>query len=194
MPLALLLVVLLRPAFGTPAAFPLTTSEAQTLLQRFADAGYRKAFRHLGDRRDFDHGHLLLDPAGKPRAILYHTQELGLYETGEFASFDPTSRNWLQWVDTGTVEKADRYERQEYPPTGPWRAFVLTELPGLRAHGTITDRMLDPERLGFTVATSVQWVFTRRACAEGLIKLKTEESATACLELTVGPARAVATP
>lgn len=188
----LLLALLLRTvAAETLPPFPLSTSEAQSLLQGFTDVAYRRGFRHIGDRRDFDHGHLLLDPAAKPRAILYHTQELGRYETGDFATFDLASRNWLQWVDSGVVEKADRYERELYPSTGPWRAFVLSELPDLKAHRTIVDRMLDPERLGFTVAASVQWVFTRRACADGLIRLRVEGGTTACLELTVSPARAV---
>src|SRR5579885_2216559 len=66
----------------SPSAAPfvlpggLTARRLQGLLQGFVTAEYGRVFRHLGDERDFDHGHLLLVD-GRPVAILYHTQETG---------------------------------------------------------------------------------------------------------------------
>src|ERR1700722_10749946 len=72
----------------------------ESLLQRFVDQSYLKGFRHLGDERDFDHGHILFDASGKPVAILYHTQELALGQPrdSEFGYLNPETRNWIQWV------------------------------------------------------------------------------------------------
>lgn len=148
-------------ALGAPktAAPP----DFQRLLQAFVNAQHGRAFRHLGDERDFDHGHLLFDPAGRPRALLYHTQELAMYE-GEDSGFgwlDRGGRNWLQWLDDGRVENARAYERASYPSGAEWDWFRFKELPALRAHGTILPKMLDGGRLGLDVSRSEQWTFSR---------------------------------
>jgi hypothetical protein len=135
--------------------------EFQSLLQRFVNAQYRKSFRRLGIEEDFDHGHLLFDARSpqRPVAILYHTQELS-----SDASMDPRARNWIQWVDRGTIEDASRYERKTYPHSASWDWFVARELAALRRRYTILDKMLDPALLGVEVAQSQQWVFTRVGC------------------------------
>jgi hypothetical protein len=150
---------------GFPAA--LGRMELESLLQRFVDRSYLKGFRHLGDERDFDHGHLLFDPSGKPLAILYHTQELALGQPlgGEFAYLNPEARNWIQWIADGRIENAARYKRRDYPRTAGWDWFRAEELPGLEKHHTILDKMLDPALLDVDVAKTKQWVFTRVPCA-----------------------------
>lgn len=61
----------------------------RTRLQQFVALNYQRAFRYLGDRADFFHGHFLFSepqlhgptPSNfqKPLAILYHTQEEAYY-------------------------------------------------------------------------------------------------------------------
>lgn len=130
------------------------------------NAAFQKAFRHLGDERDFDHGHVLHAPGGRPVAILYHTQELALYHKRDapFGYIDPKGRNWIQWIDEGRIENANKYVRRAYPDSARWRLFEKNELPGLLRHKTVTDRMLDPALLGVEISASRQWVFTRVSC------------------------------
>lgn len=149
------------------SAAPLTEARFGELLQGFVTAAHGKEFRHLGDERDFDHGHVLSGPDGEPAAILWHTQELALHEPagGEFGYVDPEGRNWLQWIADGRVENARAYERSSYPADAAWEWFQAAELPGLRKNRTILDKMLDPGRVAVDPAKTVQWVFTRVSCA-----------------------------
>jgi hypothetical protein len=151
-------------SLGLPDA--LSKPRLQSLLQAFVDAGYGRRFRHLGDERDFDHGHVLFDARTRaPIAILYHTQELAA-EAAEpdYGYVDPDGRNWIQWLDGRGIENARGYERADYPRSGSWDWFVARELPKLRRRRTITDKMLDPARLGTELAQSLQYTFTRTAC------------------------------
>jgi hypothetical protein len=172
-------------ALGFPSA--LSKPEFQSLLQRFVNDEYQKSFRTLGDENDFDHGHFLFSAASpeRPVAILYHTQELTHDE-----SMDPAARNWIQWVDRGTVESAQRYERKEYPRTATWDWFIARELPALRARHTILDKMLDPALLGTDISESRQWVFTRVDCLStppapdsNLIQISLPSGPAVCLAL-----------
>ena len=156
-------------ALGLPSA--LTVPTLQSLLQDFVNAEYGRAFLRLGEEADFDHGHLLLDPAGHPIAILYHTQELARAAAGS-APLDPLARNWIEWIDTRKIEDARRYERKTYPATATWDWFRMQRLPLLQARHTILDKMLDPNLLGSTVADSRQWVFTRRPCSGSPTQLR----------------------
>jgi hypothetical protein len=151
------------PAAAQP---PLSPAAFQGLLQRFVSQEYLKGFRHLGDERDFDHGHLLFDGRDKLVAILYHTQELaGDAHSGDgFGFIDPGARNWIQWVDDGRVENASRYQRRAYPSTATWDYFRVLELPALESHHTVLPKMLDP-KLGIDPAKTAQWVFTRVSCS-----------------------------
>lgn len=153
-------------AFALPEA--LRPAELQELLQSFVDKVYLKGFRHLGDERDFDHGHVLYDDSGRPLAILYHTQELarGRPLGSAFAYVDAGARNWIQWLSDGRVENAARYKRRDYPRTAQWDWFRTAELPALESHHTILDKMLDPSRVAIDVARTRQWVFTRVPCAD----------------------------
>ena len=186
-------------ALSLLAALPLRGSaleigkgQFQALLQTFVEQTYQKGFRHLGDERDFDHGHVLSGPDGEPVAIMWHTQELALYEPagGEFGYVDPGGRNWLQWISDGRVENADRYERKSYPVSAAWDWFCASDLPGLRKNRTILDKMLDPGRVAIDPAKTVQYVFTRVACgraspapdSEMRVLLPTREAV--CLSLT----------
>lgn len=156
------------PPAVSEATVGLEPARMQGLLQRFVDKLYLKAFRHLGDERDFDHGHVLYAPGTKtPVAILYHTQELAQDEPAgsDFGFVDSGARNWIQWVGRDGIEKADGYQRESFPDTAFWRWFQAERLPSLRKYHTILDKMLDPERLGAQTADSRQLVFTRFDCA-----------------------------
>jgi len=180
------------PPAGSGEADNRTTAfgklEFQTLLQRFVNEQYLKSFRHLGEEIDFDHGHLLFDPrsSARPVAILYHTQELSTD-----AALDGKARNWLQWVDRGTVENAERYERREYPHSAAWDWFLFQELPALRKRHTILDKMLDPALLGADVGESQQWVFSRVGCdappgGRDLLSIDLPSGPKVCLALDRG--------
>lgn len=149
-----------------PAQLPLSRAAFQGLLQSFVSQEYLKGFRHLGDERDFDHGHLLFDGQSKLVAILYHTQELaGDHSKSDgFGFIDPGARNWIQWVSDGRVENAARYQRASYPSTATWDYFRVLELPALQSHHTVLPKMLDP-KLGIDPAKTAQWVFTRVSCS-----------------------------
>src|SRR5579883_2361757 len=127
-------------ALGLPKS--VTKPLLQGLLQSFVDHEYRKAFRHLGDERDFDHGHLLFAPGSdKPVAVLYHTQELAVYQpsASPFTFLDPRGRNWLQWVGDGRIANASGFLRKGFPRGASWDLFVAEDLPVLEAHHTILD-------------------------------------------------------
>jgi len=155
-------------ALSAAPAGGIEPARMQTLLQGFVDKLYMKAFRHLGDERDFDHGHVLYAPGTKtPVAILYHTQELAQDEPAgsEFGYLDAAARNWIQWVDRGAIESADLYQRREFPDSAYWRWFKEERVPVLKRYHTIVDKMLDPARLGAETSDSLQLVFTRVDCA-----------------------------
>lgn len=184
----------LRAAALSPAApqrydalgLPMDKARLSGFLQRFVSSGYDRGFRRLGEEQDFDHGHLLLAAeTDAPVAILYHTQELKAVE-----GLDPGARSWLQWLDGRGVEDARRYERRAYPRSADWDWFVLRQLPGLRARSTVTDRMLDPGRLGTELGSSVQWTFTRTPCgakapdpASAVVRVSLPDGAPVCLAL-----------
>ena len=149
---------------ASPPALPLSESRLQSLLQSFVAGGYGRSFRSLGEENDFDHGHVLIDSrTGAAIAILYHTQELAADDPAGY--LDAEGRNWIQWLDGRGIENAKLYERAAYPRTTAWDWFVARELPRLRGRHTITDKMLDPALLGSELADSLQWTFTRAACA-----------------------------
>ncbi len=162
----LLLVLALLACPKTSRAANIGKDEFQSLLQGFVEQTYQKGFRHLGDERDFDHGHILSGADGNPVAVMWHTQELALYEPagGEYGYLNPQGRNWIQWISDGHVENADRYERKSYPVGAAWDWFRVSELPALRKNHTILDKMLDPELLSVDPAKTVQYVFTRVDC------------------------------
>jgi len=176
MPILLSLLLWAAPARALPPP-PTPSAEApagieparmQGLLQRVVDKLYLKAFRHLGDERDFDHGHVLYGAGSKtPVAILYHTQELSQDEPAgsAFGVLDSGARNWIQWLDRDAIENANRYQRESFPDSAYWRWFQAERLPSLKRYHTILDKMLDPERVGAETADSRQLVFTRFDCA-----------------------------
>lgn len=169
MPILLLLIALAAaPARASAPAGGIEPARMQALLQSFVDKLHMKAFRHLGDERDFDHGHVLYAPGTKtPVAILYHTQELAQDEPAgsEYGLLDAGARNWIQWVDRGVIENASRYERREFPDSAYWRWFQAERVPVLKQYHTIVDKMLDPARLGADTSDSLQLEFTRVDCA-----------------------------
>jgi hypothetical protein len=175
--LALLLALPLSRAGAQPRTFSrfsdlglpaeVRRSTLERMLQRFVDTAYSRAFRHLGDERDFDHGHLLFDSrTGRPAAILYHTQELAKNEPPEsdYSYIDPEKRNWLQWLD-GRLENANTLVRRVYPAGASWRWFEKVQLPDYVSYHTVVPKMLDADRLGIDDSRSQQWVFTRQPCS-----------------------------
>jgi hypothetical protein len=181
--------LLAHALLGAARAEPLSLEKRRRLLQAFADKAYLKGFRSLGDADDCDHGHLLFAKGSvEPAAILYHTQELAaiyhLYKPGDPHDYvDPDARNWLQWTRDGKVENAAPFARTEYPRSPSWELFEKVDLPRYREWRTVTDRMLDPTRLGLEVLASVQWTFRRAPCsaAPGLIRVVLPSRETLCL-------------
>jgi len=171
---------------GFPAA--LSKDEFESLLQRFVDEQHRKSFMLLGDEKDFDHGHFLYSArsSDRPLAILYHTQELTRYP-----SINHKDRNFIQWVDSGLINNAARYQRLTYTKKDKDYWQMQAELEALRENDTILDKMLDPERLGWKIAESKQWVFKRVDCGKkppgfdaNLIQVTMPAGNTACLTLS----------
>ena len=190
--LALTAALLLMPTAALPqAAVSFGPADLQGLLQSFVSSEYGRGFRHLGDERDFDHGHVLYAAgATRPTAILYHTQELAHQGAADFGYVNPDARNWLQWVDGGAVVNAAAFERREYPATASWEWFKLRRLPALTARRTIVEEMLDPRRLGFSPAVSRQWTFTKADCAASAgvssrISVRLPSGEDVCLALEV---------
>jgi hypothetical protein len=161
----------------------------QALLQSFVDKAYGKAFRHLGEERDFDHGHFLFasqDPDAAPVAILYHTQELAYYAKpgSGYGWLDPEGRNWVQWLSDGRVENAKDLARADQPSGLP----VSPE--ELKSHHTILAEMLQPARFGAAAGLralrSRQVVFTKTACsaAAGQLTIRLPDASRVCLALS----------
>jgi len=154
------------PAAPSAPPPPVSASRLQSLLQRFVDQTYLKAFRHLGDERDFDHGHFLFasaDPGAAPVAILYHTQELAYYAAAgsAYGWLDPDGRNWIQWLKDGRVENARRYLSPNPEP-------LPYDPQALKSHHTILAEMLEPSAFGGRLLRSRQIVFTRQSCPSRL--------------------------
>ena len=185
--IARLAALLAAFAFASPgpASSALDETRFQSLLQGFVDQAYLKGFRHLGDERDFDHGHVLHDGEGRPIAILYHTQELAFYQKAdsEFGWVNPGARNWIQWIADGKVENAGAYERLSYPRGAIWDWFQMSELPNLKKHRTILDKMLDPDRVKIDPARTKQWVFTKAECGAGRLSVTLPSRERVCLSL-----------
>lgn len=187
----LLCLPLTGAGFAPKPTLPVPKAEFQNLLQKFVYRTYMKGFRHLGDERDFDHGHFLYDAQSKVIAILYHTQELAAESDAAsgFGYIDPSARNWIQWLGPDRIENADRYLRKSYPASASWEWFREFELPGLNRRHTILDKMLDPSLISVDLSKTSQWVFSRIPCPPGpalpgdelQIVLPTEE--TVCLAL-----------
>ncbi len=149
------------PAAALPARFD--TRRLQTMLQAFVDRAYLRAFRHLGDEKDFDHGHFLFAsdaPDAPPVAILYHTQELAYYAAAgsAYAWLDPEGRNWIQWLSDGRIENARLRLSAVAPEALP------VDPAALRAHHTILPEMLNASAFGAKRLFSRQIVFTQEAC------------------------------
>lgn len=168
-------LLLARPAQApaSPSALPprVDAARLQALLQSFVDKTYLKAFRHLGDERDFDHGHFLFAsaaPGAAPVAILYHTQELAYYAAkgSAYAWLDPEGRNWIQWLSDGRVENARRY-LSAHP--GP----LPVDPRALSRHHTILAAMLEPSAFGARRLLARQVVFSREACPARLDRSST---------------------
>lgn len=158
----------------------------QELLQAFVDTKYRKAFRHLGEEKDFDHGHFLFAsdaPDAAPVAILYHTQELAYYEKPEsdYGWVDPEARNWVQWLDDGRIQNAKELEGEVVP-----RGLPVDETQ-LREHHTILAQMLAPARFGGRAPSSRQVVFTKTDCGvtgSEQLRIRLPSSERVCLALS----------
>jgi len=162
------------PEIGERAGLPLPKGELRSMLQRFVDHAYLKGFRHLGDGKDFDHGHALYDAASAAEnlvAILYHTQEAAYAHHrkdpgGRYDYLDPDARNWIQWMDPGRpIENASRYRYAEKP--ADWEDETMGSWSGAVEHRTIHHTMLDPRRFGYLVESPfpfAQFFFTRVDC------------------------------
>lgn len=189
--LAAALLLIAAPVVPQNSSSSFGPAELQRLLQGFVSAQYGRSFRHLGDERDFDHGHVLYAAGSdRPAAILYHTQELAHEAQPGFGYLDPAGRNWLQWIDSGKIVNAAAFERHDYPSTASWDWFKLRRLPALTERHTIVEEMLDPQRIGFEPSQGRQWTFTRTDCArhassDSRISVRLPSGEDVCLALEV---------
>lgn len=163
--------------YGTwklPAEF--TLKRIETLLNRFSDETYGKAFRYVGVEEDFFHGHVLFERKlheGKellhPRAILYHTQEEAHKAHWE-KTVDPkydylnvTTRNWIQWLSENPQEDGLRIENAraylDVAQKDPNQFFDKGAEPKKELHYTIHAKNLDSTKLGFVLAGELQFEF-----------------------------------
>ena len=167
---------ILYSTWKMPAQFPV--SRIESLITKFSNETYGKAFRYLGVEEDYFHGHLIFERKEIegisylfPRAILYHTQE-DAYKAHWEKSIDPkydylnvTTRNWIQWLsdeekeDGLLIENARKYvDGSKKDP-----AQFETEMaePNSKLHYTIHATNLDNKKLGFKLAGELQFEFHR---------------------------------
>jgi hypothetical protein len=161
-------------AWKLPSQFPL--SRIQTLITKFSNETYGKAFRYLGVEADYFHGHLLFERKEVegtlylfPCAILYHTQEEAHKAHWE-KSIDPkydylnvTTRNWIQWLsdeeneDGKIIENARKY--LDIAQKDPAQFEIEMAEPNSKLHYTIHAKNLDNAKLGFKLAGELQFEF-----------------------------------
>jgi hypothetical protein len=130
----------------TIALSSLPKEKVTSILQLIARELHGKGYRKFGALSDLFHGHLLWESSAAegtpPFAILFHTQEnLGpdVKPVAKPVFFNPDGRNWLLFLGPPLrLENAALYENTEDRPE--WREY--------RKVHTITDRMLDPRKLG----------------------------------------------
>ncbi|OYZ18966.1 MAG: hypothetical protein B7Y39_12690 [Bdellovibrio sp. 28-41-41] len=155
-------------------------------------------FRHLGDWRDFDHGHLLKDPTNRLRGVLFHTQERGnLFALdSRFHFINKELRNWLLFIDRPLMfENAIKYKydfkpsfwNAEYEKNVTWKQYEDA--------GTVVELMLDPNKTGFNIQPFMskekteQFYFKKAICPtsvhpkSNIIKIDTKEGIV-CLYVT----------
>lgn len=166
----------------------------KSIVQRMVDSAENKGFRHLGDRDDFDHCHLLIQNNTRVVrerdvfAALCHTQEQA-YEYsrkapgGPFDYIDREARNWIVWLDgRDQVENARKYRYSFTAPSQEWK--------DADEHYTIHSNMLDPEKMGYRQEHSeVQFNFPRVECpsvireASNVIEVRVSTGERVCLSI-----------
>jgi hypothetical protein len=150
-----------------------TKDEFQALLQDFVTDQYQKSFRHLGDIKDFHHGHIFYQYDGTspgsrlapesvfPFAILYHTQEAANYYSqkdpgGKYDYIDKAKRNWIQFFDpvTKKTQKIVLANAYAYSPSD------LEAHKPISQNYTIHPDMLDPKKFSYGLDIQRQVEFT----------------------------------
>lgn len=153
-----------------------TEERLGSLLNKFTQETYLKAFRFIGVEEDFFHGHVLFErklQEGQmlllPRAILYHTQEdahKAHWEKSIDSKYDylnVTTRNWIQWLsddenqDGIIIENARDYLDSSQKDPAPF--FNENGEPQESNHYTIHAKNLDTNKLGFVLAGELQFEF-----------------------------------
>lgn len=164
--------------FSAPWKLPnqFSTDRLETLLNRFSQQTYGKAFRFIGVEEDFFHGHVLFERTLhegqmrlQPRAILYHTQEdahKAHWEGSVDEKYDYlniTTRNWIQWLSDETSQDGMRIENaREYldvTQKDPTQFFNEHSEPQKELHYTIHAKNLASNKLGFELAGELQFEF-----------------------------------
>lgn len=134
----------------------LTRSFLQMSLQTFYNQLHGIAFRRIGDWRDFDHGHLLTDGRNL-RALLFHTQErASMAQPGSpYGYLNKDLRNWLIFMESPSqILDATEFKYPRKPSfwSGPkYERNVTWEQ--YENQGTVVELMLDPEKMGFQIAS-----------------------------------------
>lgn len=123
----------------------------QRMLQAFFDQYRGKAFRSIGDARDFNHGHIVTDGTAV-KALLLHTQEQAKNAPSgsPFSYVDAGARNWVVYLEDPTrFVNAETLRYQERPYDWPERWERQTSFNDyVYKYKTITVMMLDPKKTG----------------------------------------------
>jgi len=143
---------------------PVTRKDVLQAIQSLATSGYGTAYRNIGVKEDWDHGHILMTDDKVPRAILFHTQEVrrpdgldpeysselrktDLYAPNEiFNGLDRTKRSWIFFLKSRKLALANRFVFDTKPSDeyeSVWSSLL--------EHYTFNSRNLDPKKLGFKI-------------------------------------------
>lgn len=168
-------------------------------LQSFYDQYYNVSFKHIGDWRDFDHGHLLKDATGALRGVLFHTQERASLAKpdSDYTFIDKSKRNWLLFTHR-PFEFHNAYKfrftqrpafwNQEYEKNVSWDEYAQA--------GTVVELMLDPEKIGFKIVPFMSldkteaFYFKKAKCPDiikyesNIIEIKNHQGQRECLYVT----------
>jgi hypothetical protein len=168
----------------------------QEIVQRMTDQVYGKGFRHLGEKKDFDHCHLLLGEKQKPFAALCHTQEhAALYPDTDYDYVDREGRNWIVWLNgTNRIENAKSFRFDKKPKKWPPGSAEFDEYT---KHYTVTPFMIDPKKMVHEqTAEDVEFFFTKTECLQvpknvveqsNVIRIKQKDGSSMCLFIEDNP-------
>lgn len=129
------------------------------MLQSFHDQHRGRAFRALGDARDFNHGHIVTDGT-TVGALLLHTQEQAKNAPpgSPFSYLDSGQRNWLVYLrEPDKFINAESLRYRDRPADWPERWERHTTFDDyVYKYKTVTVMMLDPAKTGIAARSFLE--------------------------------------